>query len=85
MSLNNISESLLVVSLDVKDMRWPTSIGGHGSDAMVIFFPITFSNAFRKKNSFKAYGSRLFMRLCNSQNEWKIGRIWLNIYVWTWH
>lgn len=35
MSLKNIDESLKIVSMDVKDIRWPTSLGGHGSDAMV--------------------------------------------------
>lgn len=33
--LKNICEKLIVTSIDVKDMRWPTSLGGHGSDAMV--------------------------------------------------
>lgn len=37
MSLQNIEENLAVLSVDVKDMRWPTSLGGHGSDAMVSF------------------------------------------------
>lgn len=36
MSLKKIDENLKVISLDVKDMRWPTSLGGHGSDAMVL-------------------------------------------------
>lgn len=26
---------LLIISVDAKDMRWPTSLGNHGSDAMV--------------------------------------------------
>jgi hypothetical protein len=26
---------ILITSLDVKDIRWPTSLGHHGSDAMV--------------------------------------------------
>lgn len=33
--VKNIGENLIVTSVDVKDMRWPTSLGGHGSDAMV--------------------------------------------------
>lgn len=41
MSLLNIKEALKIVSIDAKDLRWPTSLGGHGSDAMV-----THSNAF---------------------------------------
>lgn len=35
-SLQNIAEHLTVKSVDAKDIRWPTSLGGHGSDAMVI-------------------------------------------------
>ncbi|XP_055305828.1 mitochondrial enolase superfamily member 1-like [Sitodiplosis mosellana] len=34
MSLSNIKETLKIVSVDAKDIRWPTSLGGHGSDAM---------------------------------------------------
>jgi hypothetical protein len=26
---------IIITSLDVKDIRWPTSLGSHGSDAMV--------------------------------------------------
>lgn len=33
--LETINENLTVISVDVKDLRWPTSLGGHGSDAMV--------------------------------------------------
>lgn len=36
MSLAKIDEELKIVSVDAKDMRWPTSLGAHGSDAMVI-------------------------------------------------
>lgn len=32
------NKDLEIVSVDVKDMRWPTSLGSHGSDAMVKFF-----------------------------------------------
>lgn len=35
MPLRNVNENLVVTGVDVKDMRWPTSLGGHGSDAMV--------------------------------------------------
>lgn len=35
MPLRNVSENLVVTAVDVKDMRWPTSLGAHGSDAMV--------------------------------------------------
>lgn len=35
MSLENINENLKVISVEAKDLRWPTSLGGHGSDAMV--------------------------------------------------
>lgn len=46
MSLARIDEKLKIVSVEAKDMRWPTSLGGHGSDAMVwlliIFFHILF-------------------------------------------
>ena len=35
MSLLNIKEALKIISIDAKDLRWPTSLGGHGSDAMV--------------------------------------------------
>lgn len=35
MPLRNVNENLVVTAVDVKDMRWPTSLGGHGSDAMV--------------------------------------------------
>lgn len=38
MSLSNVDENLKIISIDAKDMRWPTSLGGHGSDAMV-FLP----------------------------------------------
>lgn len=38
MSLLRIDEKLKIVSVEATDMRWPTSLGGHGSDAMVIFF-----------------------------------------------
>lgn len=37
MSLARIDEKLKIVSVEAKDMRWPTSLGGHGSDAMVRF------------------------------------------------
>lgn len=33
--VKNIGENLIVTSVDVKDIRWPTSLGSHGSDAMV--------------------------------------------------
>lgn len=33
--IESIDENLKVISVDVKDLRWPTSLGGHGSDAMV--------------------------------------------------
>lgn len=29
------SENLKIISLHVKDVRFPTSLGAHGSDAMV--------------------------------------------------
>lgn len=35
MSLSRIDENLKILSVDAKDIRWPTSLGGHGSDAMV--------------------------------------------------
>lgn len=35
MSLSKIDENLKIISVDAKDIRWPTSLGGHGSDAMV--------------------------------------------------
>lgn len=35
MSLAKIDEQLKIVSVEAKDMRWPTSLGAHGSDAMV--------------------------------------------------
>lgn len=38
MSLARIDETLKIVSVEAKDMRWPTSLGGHGSDAMVLYF-----------------------------------------------
>lgn len=34
MFLKNIDKNLIVSSVDVKDLRWPTSLGSHGSDAM---------------------------------------------------
>lgn len=37
MPLRNVNENLVVTAVDVKDMRWPTSLGGHGSDAMVCY------------------------------------------------
>lgn len=37
MPLRSVGENLVVTSVEVKDMRWPTSLGGHGSDAMVCF------------------------------------------------
>lgn len=40
MTLSNVSETLKIVSIDAKDMRWPTSLGGHGSDAMVKYIHI---------------------------------------------
>lgn len=43
MPLRNINENLVVSAVDVKDLRWPTSLGGHGSDAMVCWrclFPV---------------------------------------------
>lgn len=42
MSLKNIDKNLKIVSIDVKDIRWPTSLGGHGSDAMVLYIIIIF-------------------------------------------
>lgn len=33
--IDSVDEDLKVISVDVKDLRWPTSLGGHGSDAMV--------------------------------------------------
>lgn len=49
MSLENIDENLKVISVEAKDLRWPTSLGGHGSDAMVCklmlaFFSISISH-----------------------------------------
>lgn len=32
-------DDLVITSITAKDMRWPTSLGGHGSDAMVEAFP----------------------------------------------
>lgn len=57
MSLGRIDETLKIVSLDAKDIRWPTSLGGHGSDATVnfimkikhsIFFNMKALNQFQK-------------------------------------
>lgn len=42
MSLQRIDENLKIVSVEAKDMRWPTSLGGHGSDAMVKSFDKSF-------------------------------------------
>lgn len=42
MSLSKIDEKLKIISVDAKDMRWPTSLGAHGSDAMVNFTPLVF-------------------------------------------
>lgn len=33
--MNMTSENLKIISIDVKDIRFPTSLGAHGSDAMV--------------------------------------------------
>lgn len=33
--MNLVDETLIVRELKVQDIRWPTSKGGHGSDAMV--------------------------------------------------
>lgn len=33
---NITGDDLVITSITAKDMRWPTSLGGHGSDAMVI-------------------------------------------------
>lgn len=30
-----MTANLEIVSVEAKDIRWPTSLGGHGSDAMV--------------------------------------------------
>lgn len=52
--LSHIDEKLVVTALDVKDIRWPTSLGSHGSDAMVcfVFFSRNFnSNIFCKKKN----------------------------------
>lgn len=35
---NITGDDLVITSITAKDMRWPTSLGGHGSDAMVIIF-----------------------------------------------
>lgn len=35
---NITGDDLVITSITAKDMRWPTSLGGHGSDAMVILF-----------------------------------------------
>lgn len=32
---NITGDDLVITSITAKDMRWPTSLGGHGSDAMV--------------------------------------------------
>lgn len=42
MTLKNINENLVVSAVDVKDIRWPTSLGGHGSDAMVRYYPVNY-------------------------------------------
>lgn len=44
MSLTNIDEDLRIISIDAKDIRWPTSLGGHGSDAMVNSFLLLYLN-----------------------------------------
>lgn len=44
MSSKNIDKNLKIVSMDVKDIRWPTSLGSHGSDAMVFHNIFTVSN-----------------------------------------
>lgn len=31
----NFEEDLVILNINAKDIRWPTSLGGHGSDAMV--------------------------------------------------
>lgn len=37
---------LEIVAVEAKDIRWPTSLGGHGSDAMVTKEKSTFSSLF---------------------------------------
>lgn len=59
MSLARIDEKLKIISVEAKDMRWPTSLGGHGSDAMVraiilcidIQFSVYSVKSLLKKNS----------------------------------
>lgn len=34
---NITGDDLVITSITARDMRWPTSLGGHGSDAMVHF------------------------------------------------
>lgn len=71
MSLARIDGKLKIVSVEAKDLRWPTSLGGHGSDAMVQHFNNSFVK-WRKSNqhlSISAHRSRLFMYIRHYQNE----------------
>lgn len=34
MASDTVGDDLRIVQLDARDLRWPTSMGGHGSDAM---------------------------------------------------
>lgn len=56
MSLSSVNENLKIVSIDAKDMRWPTSLGGHGSDAMVN--PFTFISNEEEKSLQSLYKSK---------------------------
>lgn len=48
MSLDKVDKGLKITAVTAKDMRWPTSLGAHGSDAMVnLLFSIRESYSIR--------------------------------------
>lgn len=61
MTLENVDENLKIISVDAKDLRWPTSLGGHGSDAMVLI--LNFSNFTKSfaKCSFRPMNKKRFL------------------------
>lgn len=75
-----VDETLEIVELKVQDIRWPTSKGNHGSDAMVrpikecaeIKILITIGIP-----STSAPGSRLFLRVCDYSDQRRgVPRLW---------
>lgn len=85
-NMNLVDENLQIVELRAQDIRWPTSKGGHGSDAMVRERKRKFNSSSNRLLFFQAPRSRLFLRLRHSPDQRRgLWGIRADLYAGSWY